>query len=114
MQNPEIQPALTAVGFKPDLIAAQELESTDLLSVFPVPASAGSTLTINWQGDKLEQCQASIADVTGRTIQRVWKDKNLASTQNIEIQLPPGLSAGVYYLVLTHTTGKNYKKIIVL
>jgi len=114
MQNPEIQPALTAVGFKPDLIAAQELESTDLLSVFPVPASAGSILTINWQGDQLEQCQASIADVTGRTIQTVWKDKNLASTQNIEIQLPPGLSAGVYYLVLTHTTGKNYKKIIVL
>lgn len=113
MQNAEIQPALTAIGFKPDLTATQEAIDETLFYVFPVPTNAGATLHVQWNGSDLEQCRVFLTDLTGKTMQVFLDTPLLANQQNIDFQLPANIPSGVYYLVLEHSQGKTFKKIII-
>jgi hypothetical protein len=114
MQNTEIQPALTAIGFKPDLIATQEAADDALMQVYPIPAVPGTTLHLKWNGTEIAQSTVTLIDLSGKTVQTLFSNRNFMAGANHDITLSPNLAPGVYWILLQGKTEQIYKKILIL
>lgn len=108
MQNPEIQPALDAIGFMPDStdvtnIAEEALVQAKAFEVFPNPASDYIQIKTNteWQ-------QFRLFDINGRLLQRFYPHTN---TPRLHLN---GLSNGLYLLQgITKNQAVLSRKIII-
>jgi hypothetical protein len=104
MSNPEIKPALDAIGFTADatdtkdVIARNEATEGVLMSVSPNPSTDNTLISIDLQ--KSETASLDITDATGRVVKTVFQNKNLPEGKN---QIPvetKDLTAGFYVFVL--------------
>ena len=100
MSNPEIKPALDAIGFVADATSVKNAENTEgaIFSISPNPSLDKTLISIDLQ--KSETVNLEIADVTGRIVQTVFKDKNLPEGKS-EISVETAdLPSGFYVFIL--------------
>lgn len=107
MQNPEIEPALMAMGFQPDASSTKDisLKNSDFsVRVFPNPAASGDVLHLEISILKKQKLSVRLLDVQGRTVRVPMLNRDAAIgvfREKLEIgQLP----AGTYLL---ETSGEN-------
>ena len=106
MSNPEIKPALDAIGFVTDatdvknanVIARNEATEGGKLTVFPNPSSDKTLISIDLE--KNETVSLDIADVTGRVVQTVFQNKNLPEGKNQISVETKDLPSGFYLFIL--------------
>ncbi|MBL7814329.1 MAG: T9SS type A sorting domain-containing protein [Saprospiraceae bacterium] len=100
MSNPEIKPALDAMGFVADATNTKEALDTEgvEMRIYPNPMTDKSLIMIDLK--QSETACLDILDITGRTIKTVFQNKILPqgqSTLSIETQ---DLASGFYMAVL--------------
>ena len=100
MSNPEIKPALDAIGFVSDVTSVKNVENTEgsLFSISPNPSVDKMLVLIDLQ--KSEVLNLEIADLTGRVVQTVFKDKNLPEGKTEISVETAGLASGFYVFIL--------------
>lgn len=114
MQNPEIQPALTAIGFIAD--GASDVASTTAIDGFdaqvsPNPAIAGQPVQVALQLERPMQLTADLYDLQGRVIAGVLDQQAVpAGTTVITLQHRP--AQGLYFLRFTDENGHTNVKTI--
>ena len=107
MSNPEIQPALTAMGFTADATDVKDVSDTEggKLSVFPNPSTHNTQVAIDlWAS---ETVSLDIADVNGQVVKTVFQNKNLPEGKNLIDVETNDLASGVYVIILR---GSNFLK----
>ena len=107
MSNPEIKPALDAIGFVSDATSVGNAKNTEgsLFSISPNPSLDKTLISINLQ--KIENVNLEITDITGRVVQTVFKDKNLPEGKTEITVETTGLKSGFYVFILR---GPNFLK----
>jgi hypothetical protein len=115
MANPEIQPALTAIGFVPD---ASDVHEIDLLQkgftarVTPNPALGGE-IRIQLTVSSPQRLSASLYSTDGRIVQSFFSGKNFPQGEFQEKM--EGLTPGVWLLKLANEKGETVaRKILVI
>jgi hypothetical protein len=100
MSNPEIKPALDAIGFVADATSVGNAQNTEgsLFSISPNPSLDKILISIDLQ--KSESVNLDIADATGRVVQTVFKDKNLPEGKSEIMVETAGLPSGFYVFIL--------------
>lgn len=91
MKNPEIKPALDAIGFVPDNTSSTETIKEDSWTISPNPASNFLTLTF---GERLPY-RVTISDITGKMYLSV--SENITQKMSLPVEL---LVKGVYIITL--------------
>ncbi|MBK8489370.1 MAG: T9SS type A sorting domain-containing protein [Saprospirales bacterium] len=101
MANPEIQSALDAIGFVPDSTEVAVLERplyTMDATIFPNPALAGNSITLELSVLKITGIDISIHDWTGRTVS-VIPAPTTGMPGIYQLQIPTeNLPPGMYFL----------------
>ncbi|MCB9307376.1 MAG: T9SS type A sorting domain-containing protein [Lewinellaceae bacterium] len=117
MENPEIQPALDAIGFQEDLTDTDEhtLESTGFdVSVFPNPVKSGGVATIEWNVLTAKHLSATLVDMQGKVLHTYFRDRQV-QTGVFQEQVPvPALPAGTYLLQVGDGQFQIQKKLSVV
>lgn len=110
MQNPEIQPALDAIGFQADNSSAEEnfLEKNGFDAiVFPNPAASNGFLNLEFSILKKQKLTAEIADVQGRVVQVLFQNREMATgifQEQFELK---NLPRGVCFLKIKNENGEE-------
>jgi Secretion system C-terminal sorting domain len=96
MSNPEIKPALDAIGFVSDATSVKNAVYTEgsYFSISPNPSLDKTLISIDLQ--KSEAVNLAISDATGRMVQTVFKDKNLPEGKTEIMVETSDLKSGVY------------------
>jgi hypothetical protein len=111
MANPEIQPALEAIGFKDDVSETNETPAAMHWSVFPNPSSQMTTLELFLE--KTQALSLDVLDLYGRVTRRVFDKTNFpAGLSRLPVETG-GLQPGVYLLRLECETGTRIRKMTV-
>ena len=112
MANPEIQPALDAIGFVYDPQSIPEPGAgTILMSCSPIPAT--DYLTIGFMLDKPQQVIVEMHSLTGQQVQSpIVADKLTQGKQSLQIDIR-GIPSGVYLLYLKTENGFGVEKVVV-
>ncbi len=118
MQNPEIAPALQAIGFQADSSPAEEAfiekNGFDVLA-FPNPISSnGGVLNLEFSILEKQKLTLQIVDMEGKTLQILFKDKAFAAgifQEKIQIQ---NLPRGVFFVEIKNGTGGTWVKNLVI
>lgn len=111
MQNPEIQPALDAIGFIKDNTTAVKdpLDASGFndvtLKIFPNPVQ--EQLTLEFDLVHNETASLDVVDITGRLIKNIFYKKFLPLGKNQITIDKTGLKSGFYVLILR---GGNFEK----
>ena len=100
MSNPEIKPALDAIGFVSDATSVINVQNTEggTFSISPNPSVDKTLILIDLH--KLENVNLEIADITGRVVQTVFKNKNLPEGKTEISVETAGLPSGFYTFIL--------------
>lgn len=98
MANPEIQPALDAIGFVEDLTATKVKSEEMEWTVFPNPA--GEVLSVEFRILKNENLTLDVLDAQGRVVREVFKNKNCPPGLLRETVAVSDLPVGLYLLRL--------------
>ena len=100
MSNPEIQPALDAIGFTSDATDVKNVSDTEggQLMVFPNPSSGSST--IEFELKKGEKLSLSVVDALGRTITQVFDNQFFVEGKNRALIQTKDLPNGFYTIIL--------------
>ncbi|MBI1225360.1 MAG: T9SS type A sorting domain-containing protein [Bacteroidetes bacterium] len=99
MSNPEIQPALDAIGFTEDLSAtAAEPNKEWGWNVFPNPAN--SVINVEVATQKTQTASLDLFNANGQPISSVFKNKLFSSGTHRQSVAVEKLPVGVYFLVL--------------
>ena len=96
MKNPEIEPALAAIGFMPDAtpVSTQPVENQEVgFNIFPNPLT-GEMITIEFLNEKHGAGWLEIIGSDGRLVRRFFLEKE-DSLRNLNLS---GLPAGPYFL----------------
>ena len=95
MSNPEIQPALDAIGFVEDLTPVSTVSASGInLYAFPNPVADAVTLEFFQAGT--QPLSLEIYDARGQLVQPVWQDKTWPSGLVRESVSTAGLLPGLY------------------
>jgi hypothetical protein len=114
MQNPEIQPALTAIGFQPDFVPTKEAEISGTgLEVYPIPAATGEPVKLQLYLSKPQTLTAVLCSLDGRTTQTLFADKAFSSGQYVESIETAGLEPGVYWISVQQQNQRIFRKIVI-
>lgn len=100
MSNPEIQPALDAIGFTADATSVKNVSDTEggQLAVFPNPSSGSSTIEFDLKkGGKLS---LSVVDALGKMVVQVFDNQFFAEGKNRALVQTKDLPNGFYTLIL--------------
>ena len=105
MANPEIQPALDAIGFVPNSSATDEAENEGFTAlVFPNPGPTGQqSLHLSFERPQ-EALNARLVSPDGRQSIPLFSERATGMAP-VDVPLPP-LSAGVWWLVLSNEKGQ--------
>jgi len=115
MQNPEIEPALLAMGFQPDNSATKENNLTKAgfdATVFPNPISSGANFKVEFSTLEKQPITAELHDAQGRLVRRYFSEKLVPNGVSIEIFDAKKLTAGAYILVLRNGQGGVVSRLI--
>lgn len=108
MLNPEIQPALDAIGFQPDAsgTGAHFLKNNgfDAL-VFPNPPAPNGNINFEISILKKQKLTARISDGQGRTVQVLFQNRELPAGVFQEKFDLNGVPCGVYFLEIKNENG---------
>ncbi len=116
MQNPEIVPALLALGFVPDNSATQEhaLQTNGFdIRISPNPLAAGVPLQIEFSVLEKQILTANIVDIQGKVIQTLFANRALTAgifTETFQLEKRP---QGTYFLQIKNSTSQILTKKIV-
>lgn len=117
MQNPEIAPALQALGFQADSSPAEEAFLTKNgfdAQVFPNPMPAdGGVLNLEFSMLKKQKMTAQILDGQGRVIQILFKDREMMAGVFQEKFQVQNLPSGVFFVEIKNETGGRWVRKIV-
>lgn len=117
MQNPEIQPAIDAIGFVPDASATRDFDlmlKGFTIAVRPNPATASAPLYIQVTTARPQVLSAWLWSADGRR-QKMIVDKKAFSTGSFDESADlSGLSPGVYFLSVMNADNKMVSSKIVL
>jgi len=108
MQNPEIQPALDAIGFMPDASGVEEnfLEKNGFdARVFPNPVAANGLLNLEFSVLKKQPLTAEIADAQGRVVRVLFQNRTFPEGVFQEKFEPGDLPTGFYFLEIKNANG---------
>lgn len=110
MSNPEIQPALDAIGFVPDVSDAPEVLPENLaeIAVFPNPARVGEPLRV-----QVPFSQATLVDGRGATVRELFFNAKNAGQGGGAVPTA-GLPSGVYVLKIRLENGRVLARKVVL
>lgn len=111
MSNPEIQPALDAIGFVPDISATNESANSDF-KVWVYPNPANNYTTLEFEISENTNLEVSLFEINGKKVRDYGEKKLVAGKQGFQIALG-GLPNGVYNLMV-RTEGKVFSKRIVV
>ncbi len=103
MMNPEIQPALDAIGFVPDASATHEFGSTEKgfsTRAWPNPVIHNQPQSIELTIGRTQNLTATLWSVDGRLIHTVFSKKSFSTGVYQENVDPTGLPPGVYFLAV--------------
>lgn len=114
MKNPEIQPALDAIGFVPDSTTAVHrptiAEKAWDIQIFPQPTQSGQKINLQIQMPESAELTIDLCDAAGRTVSNLLPGQFYeAGTQNLTL-LCPNLPLGTYWLTLNIKNNKNIHK----
>jgi hypothetical protein len=100
MSNPEIKPALDAIGFVSDATSVENTIYTEgsLFSISPNPSLDKTLISIDLQHS--EAVSLEISDAAGRVVQTVFKDKNLPEGKTEITVETSDLKSGFYVFIL--------------
>ncbi len=116
MQNPEIQPALTAIGFQEDLTETAEnnLEKTGFdVFVYPNPLPFGGELFLEFSILEKQKLSAVVVDEQGRVVRTLFREKEMNPGIFREKASLQELSRGVYFIEIKDENGKNATRKVV-
>jgi len=117
MQNPEIQPALDAIGFVSDATATHDFDLTEKgfsALTWPNPANGSAPLYMEFAIARPQVLTAWLWSADGRR-QRMVLDKKAYSTGVFQEKIDMnGLPAGLYFLSVTNDQNKTISVKIVL
>jgi hypothetical protein len=117
MANPEIQPALNAIGFQPDsmVISTNEVKYPDFTwKITPTATKIGIPINIEFLFQKNDTLQGFLINTNGEKIQHFMKNKSVATglfSLDIDTRL---LASGVYFLQIQNKEGSLFVKKIIL
>ncbi len=108
MQNPEIEPALLAMGFQPDNSATQEntwQEAGFEVSIYPNPVAMNTRFQVEFSLLEKQALSAELHDAQGRLLrtyfrQRAFSDGKTLETLDTGTRLP-----GLYFLQVQSARG---------
>ena len=108
MSSPEIDPALTAVGFVTDSTTTSTVRVPDFLRdrprVFPNPAAGEATLELSLA--RPQTLTVELLDGTGRTLETVVARRKLGGgPHRLPLFLRSGAKSGLHYLRITSQEG---------
>ncbi len=110
MQNPEIEPALFAMGFQPDNsdLKEQGLQAeTFKATVFPNPANLKSRTVLELELSEPQQLAISLISVSGQNIRNIRSMQDFyPGKQTIALELQ-SLPAGSYFINLLSPNGHS-------
>ena len=108
MKNPEIQPALDAIGFMQDGSGTKdnltEIPGFDA-RIFPNPAAPGAPLQAEFSVIQPQKLTATILNVQGVAVRTLFRNRAFPVGVFVEKMDEAGLPAGVYLLELTNDKG---------
>ncbi len=109
MSNPEIQPALDAIGFLPDFSATGDFsDDFEKINLAPNPARVGELLKISSENTFFSH--AILTDPLGRSQRQIH-----FSNKNGAMEIPTtGLPSGIYFLKMEMGNGKIAVRRVVL
>ncbi|MFN0037397.1 MAG: glucoamylase family protein [Saprospiraceae bacterium] len=117
MQNPEIGPALQAIGFQADNSPTEEVflkKNGFDVRVFPNPVLAGDGfLNLEFSILKKQKLTARLVDAQGRVLQTLFKEREMAvgiSQEKFQVQ---NLPRGVFFLEIKNGTGGVWARKVV-
>ncbi len=99
MANPEIQPALDAIGFTEDLSATTP-DATSELRWFLSPNPASEKVVVEIFLPKTQTAALDLLNANGQRIKRIFENKNLEAGENRQEVAVDNLPTGTYFLVL--------------
>jgi hypothetical protein len=102
MSNPEIGPALEAIGFVDDPFSVNEAANgSDLVSFFCFPNPADNTVTLNLEFKNKKQIDIDLFNLTGQRIKSPYF--NLKCTEGINLLKidTEGIPAGMYFIYIS-------------
>lgn len=117
MQNPEIQPALDAIGFQPDASGTAEnnLEQYGFdAHVFPNPVASGELLNLEISLLKPETLMAELVDPQGRTVRILFENKTMQAGIHTESLDTGNAEAGLYFLKIRNNNGDAVVRKLIL
>ncbi len=112
MSNPEIQPALDAIGFVPDLSTATDQSTANELGWLLFPNPATDALAVSFVFDKSQPISLDLYDAQGRLLRNIFKEKTVAAGivgEEVPLQ---DLPTGLYFLVLKMESGTCAKQFV--
>jgi len=113
MANPEIQPALNAIGFvnDPQAIEEDENDENGLLQCFPNPA--GEEVTIGFKILQNQNVSLELVNIYGQKI-KTWVSPSMfyVGEHKVKIILDE-IPSGLYLIRLNHATGTLCEKFLV-
>ncbi len=118
MKNPEIQPALTAVGFQPDLSSTDDnpVKTNDFdFRVFPNPVAVGGALHCEVGVFKEKQTlSGDLLDIAGRKVAEVFSEQVFpVGTVHREWSVR-GVAPGFYFLKIRSAEGGEVVRKVVV
>lgn len=93
--------------------AAEVIQSLDF-KVFPSPAAAGSTLTLDFNMSEKTSLAVSLLDMEGRNLRSLFAGDSVGDQQQINIALPGDLPGGVYWVKMESGEGRIGTKAVVV
>lgn len=108
MQNPEIQPALNAIGFVADISSSTEELAQKGFSVLasPNPARSGESVRVELQIMKKTTLSAALYDAQGRLVKNIFTHKTFETGVHVE-SFSAQAHTGTYFLKITDEKGTN-------
>lgn len=111
MANPEIQPALDAIGFVEDILPAGETGLAVMAwEVYPNPTCG--EISVALFADAPKTVSLSLLDARGQLVRRVFENEKLQAGQ-VQIPLTIGdLPPGLYWVRLESEAGTSVRKVL--
>jgi hypothetical protein len=117
MANPEIQPALDAIGFQSDsmIIDTKEVKYLDFeWKISPTAVKIGTPINLEFLFQKKDTLQGTLVNVNGEKVQQFLQNKSV-NNGLFSFELDTRfLAIGVYFLQIQNKEGFVYVKKIVL
>lgn len=117
MKNPEIQPALTAVGFQSDVSSTDDtvLKINDFdCHIFPNPVPVGGVLHCEMSIFKQNQTlHGELLDGTGRQVASLFSDQVFPVGTLRQTWRMQGMAPGFYFLKIRSAGGEVVRKVVV-